>query len=227
MSSAGLTSDGLQGPPNPRRVAVLRAANTVFLRNGYVGASVDEIAAIAAVSKQTVYKHFIDKEHLFTELVNSTVKEISDSMHYEALNLGESNSVEDDLCLLARRTLTGVMQPAVLQLRRLVIGEATRFPELGRTFYELGPGRFIESLAVAFVQLAERGILQLDNAMLAAEHFNWLVMAIPLNRAMFFGDAGTPGQSELDQYARAGVKVFLVAYGLQAESVEGPPPMRP
>ncbi len=221
MSSASPTTDGSQPPANLRREAVLRAATTVFLRNGYVGTSVDEIAALAAVSKQTVYKHFIDKEHLFTELVNSTVREISDSMHYVALNLGESNSVEDDLYLLARRTLAGVMQPPVLQMRRLVIGEATRFPELGRTFYELGPGRFIETVAMAFAQLGERGLLQLDDALLAAEHFNWLVMAIPLNRAMFFGDAGAPGESDLDQYAAAGVKVFLAAYGPQVDRVEG------
>jgi TetR/AcrR family transcriptional repressor of mexJK operon len=186
---------------------------------------VDEIAALAAVSKQTVYKHFIDKEHLFTELVNLTVKEIGDSMHYEVLNLGESENVEAALIVLARRTLAGVMQPAVLQLRRLVIGEATRFPELGRTFYELGPGRFIESLAEAFALLAKRGVLQADAAMLAAEHFNWLVMAIPLNRAMFFGDAGASDQSDLDQYAHAGVKVFLAAYGRQVEPTNGSQPV--
>ena len=44
---------------------------------------------------------------------------------------------------LARQLLATVMQPRILQLRRLVIGEAGRFPELGRTFYEQGPGRTV------------------------------------------------------------------------------------
>ena len=118
------------------------------------------------------------------------------------------------------------MQPAVLQLRRLVIGEATRFPELGRTFYELGPGRTIESLAAAFAQLEQRGVLQLDDPLLAAEHFNWLIMAMPLNRAMFFGDAEPPGQSDFDQFATQGVKVFLAAYGLPVGSIDDSPGVR-
>ena len=56
------------------------------------------------------------------------------------LHLQDSGDIEADLRDLARRQLAKVMQPQVLQLRRLVIGEATRFPELGRTFYELGRG---------------------------------------------------------------------------------------
>jgi TetR/AcrR family transcriptional repressor of mexJK operon len=104
------------------------------------------------------------------------------------------------------------MQPRVLQLRRLVIGEAGRFPDLGRTFFERGPGRTIEALAAAFERLAERGLLRLDDPRLAAAHLNWLVMSIPLNRAMLLGEDEPPAQAELDRYADAGVSVFLSAY---------------
>ena len=58
-----------------KRRAILEAATTVFLRKGYLGTSMDEIAALAAVSKQTVYKHFADKERLFSEIVVGTVNE--------------------------------------------------------------------------------------------------------------------------------------------------------
>jgi hypothetical protein len=64
------------------------------------------------------------------------------------------------------------MQPQVLQLRRLVIGEAGRFPELGRTYYERGPERTVAALASWFQQLAERGRLRLDDPLIAANHFN-------------------------------------------------------
>jgi TetR/AcrR family transcriptional repressor of mexJK operon len=203
-------------PEEPRsarkRRAILEAATTLFLRNGYRGTSMDEIAALAAVSKQTVYKHFADKERLFSEIITGTVNEVSDPVHDKVLELEDSGDVEVDLRGLARELLSMVIQPRILQLRRLVIGEAGRFPELGRTFYEQGPGRTIAALATVFERLAERGVLQLEDPRLAAAHFNWLVMSIPLNRAMFLGEDQPPARAELNRYADAGVRAFLAAY---------------
>src|SRR5207244_1010955 len=73
-----------------KRQAILDAATTIFLRQGYLGTSMDEIAARAGVSKQTVYKHFADKERLFVEIVVATVDEISDPVHEEILQLLDS-----------------------------------------------------------------------------------------------------------------------------------------
>ena len=196
-----------------KRRAIVQAATTVFLRNGYLGTSMDEIAALAAVSKQTVYKHFADKQSLFAEIVIGMVNEISDRVYDEVVSLQDSGDIEADLRELARRQLASVMQPRLLQLRRVVISEAGRFPELGRTFYERGPGRTIAALAATFERLAGRGVLHLADPLLAAEHFNWLIMSIPLNRAMLCGDGELPSAAELDRYADAGVRVFLTAYG--------------
>jgi AcrR family transcriptional regulator len=193
--------------------AILDAAATVFIRNGYPGTSMDEIAQLAAVSKQTVYKHFADKESLFIEIITNTVNEVSEPVYNEVINLQDSGDIQADLRDLARRQLASVMQPRLLQLRRLVIAEADRFPELGRTFYARGPQRTITALAATFERLADRGSLQLDDPQLAAAHFNWLIMSIPLNQAMLCGDTDLPGPADLDRYADAGVRVFLAAYG--------------
>jgi TetR/AcrR family transcriptional repressor of mexJK operon len=172
----------------------------------------DEVAASARVSKQTVYKHFIDKERLFAEIVLATVQEASASVHEAVLHLQDSGDLAADLRDLARRQLALVLRPRILQLRRLVIGEAGRFPELGRAFYEQGPGRTIAALASAFQRLTERGVLLAADPLLAAAHFNWLVMSIPLNQAMLLGkDAPLPA-AELERYAESGVRVFLAAY---------------
>jgi TetR/AcrR family transcriptional repressor of mexJK operon len=173
----------------------------------------DEIAALAAVSKQTVYKHFADKERLFSEIVVSTVQEASDPVHEEVRSLQDSGDLEADLRDLARRQLAAVIQPRLMQLRRLVIAEAGRFPELGRTFYEQGPGRTMAALATAFERLAARGMLQLDDPLVAAAHFNWLIMSAPVNQAMLLGRDGPLTEAELDRYAETGVRVFLAAYG--------------
>ena len=212
-------------PPNPparmggdarstrKRAAILEAATTLFLRNGYLGTSMDEVAALARVSKQTVYKHFADKERLFSAIVIATVDEIADPNYDEVLSLKDTGDVERDLRGFARRQLRAVMEPRLLQLRRLVIGEAGRFPTLGLLFFERGPGRTIEALAAMFERLTSRGALDLDDSRIAAAHFNWLVMSIPLNQAMLLGEDKPATAAELDRYADAGVRAFLAAYG--------------
>jgi TetR/AcrR family transcriptional regulator, mexJK operon transcriptional repressor len=202
-----------EGRSARKRRAILEAARSLFLGNGYRGTSMDEIAALAGVSKQTVYKHFADKERLFSEIVISTVDEVADPVQDEVLQLRESGDIEADLRDLARRQIAAVMQPRLLQLRRLVIAEAGRFPELGRTFYERGPGRTIESLATVFEGLAARGQLELEDPLLAATHFNWLIMSSPVNQAMLLGRDEPPAAAELDRYADTGVRAFLSAYG--------------
>src|SRR5690606_40488611 len=51
--------------------AILDAARRLFTAHGYDGASMDQIAAAAGVSKLTVYSHYGDKETLFAEVVKS------------------------------------------------------------------------------------------------------------------------------------------------------------
>ncbi len=195
-----------------KRRAILDAAATVFLREGYAGASMDEITALAGASKATVYRHFTDKQTLFSELVATTVKAISDPVQAEVMHLGESGDLEADLRDLARRLLAAVMKPELLQLRRLIIGEARRFPALGRVFYEQGPGRTITALADVLRRLADKGQLQLDDPLHAAEQLNWLIVAAPLNQAMLLGGDEPLTPVQLEHHADAAVRVFLAAY---------------
>lgn len=208
----GESSPEDQGRSARKRSAILEAATTVFLDNGYLGTSMDEIAALARVSKQTVYKHFADKERLFVEIVTNMVNEISDPVYQEVLSLADSGDIEADLRDLARRLLEGVAQPRLLQLRRLVIGEATRFPALGRTFFERGPGRTIAALAAVFERLGARDVLHLDDPALAAAHFNWLIMSAPLNEAMLLSSDEPPAPGDLKRLTDSAVRVFLAAY---------------
>ncbi|WP_053207123.1 TetR/AcrR family transcriptional regulator [Jiangella muralis] len=193
--------------------AILDAATEVFLADGYAGTTIDRIAATAAVSKPTVYKHFADKQTLFAAIVARTVDEAAEPVHAEVAALRDTGDVAADLRDLARRQLSMVMRPRLLRLRRLVIGEAGRFPELGRLFAERGPARTMADLAAAFGGLTERGLLATPDAGLAAAHFNWLVMSVPLNNAMLTGDDTPPPAAQIERYADEGVRVFLAAYG--------------
>jgi AcrR family transcriptional regulator len=210
-STAALATDE---PRSARkRRAIIDAATAAFLEHGYRGTSMDAVAAAAGVSKQTVYQHFGDKQRLFRELIEATVQEASDPVYDEVRRLADSGRLENDLRDLARRLLTLVMQPRMLRLRRLVIAEARRFPELGRVFYEQGPGRTVSTLADAFAALAGQGRLRVPDPKLAATQFNWLVMSAPLNQAMLLGKDDALATREVNKVADSAVRMFLAAYG--------------
>lgn len=193
--------------------AILDAATEVFLKQGYLGTNMDEIAALSEVSKQTVYKHFANKEALFVEIVTSMTDRAGDTVRDEIAELDDGGDIADYLLNYALRQLTVVLTPRVMQLRRLVIGEVSRFPELAKVLYERGPQRAVLALTALFEHMTERELLVVDDPQVAASQFNWLVMSAPLNQAMLLGDAAIPKQAELRRHAAEGVRVFLAAYG--------------
>jgi AcrR family transcriptional regulator len=214
LTASGKEPAGRQEPNRSarKRQAILDAATEVFLRDGYLGTNMDEIAALSEVSKQTVYKRFASKEALFIEIVSSMTTRAGDSVHTE-IELQEGGDLSAYLQDYAFRQLSVVLTPRVMQLRRLVIGEVGRFPELAKVLYERGPMRAIGALAAAFERLAARGLLAIDDPMVAAAQFNWLIMSAPLNQAMLLGDGAIPKPAELRRHAAEGVRLFLAAYG--------------
>src|SRR5215472_3471486 len=181
---APATQPGGQAASPPRRRAgrlasagvIMDAATQLFLRHGYLGTSVDDIAALAHVSKQTVYTHFADKEQLFAELIRGNTARVNEFISALASTLEDSHDPAHDLRTLARRYIASVVQPEVLQLRRLVIAEAGRFPELARWYYEQVPQKVTAALASQLEQLASRGQLRIADPKLAADHLAWLIL---------------------------------------------------
>jgi AcrR family transcriptional regulator len=196
-----------------KRQAILAAATEVFLQKGYLATNMDEIAALAAVSKQTVYKNFPSKETLFVAIVSRVTNQASDRVHKEMPDLAEGEDVAEYLRRYADRQLAVVLTPRVMQLRRLVIGEVGRFPELAKALFDGGPKRAIAEFAATLECLADRGLLTIGDPGVAATQFNWLIMGEPLNRAMLLGDDAIPGRAALRRHAAAGVRVFLASYG--------------
>lgn len=188
----------------------------VFLESGYLGASMDEIAARAKVSKQTIYKQFSNKESLFIELVTSMTDTASDTVHNTVPELKDTVEVAEYLQAYAFQQLTVVLTPPLMQLRRLVIGEVSRFPELARILYERGPQRAVTTSANVLKHFAARGLLKIDEPMVAASHFNWLVMSEPINKVMLLGDEAIPKPAALRRRAAECVRIFLAAYENQA-----------
>jgi TetR/AcrR family transcriptional regulator, mexJK operon transcriptional repressor len=204
-----------------KRRALLLAATELFLDEGYDNTTMDDIAVKAAVSKPTVYKYFSDKERLFAEIVRATTGEIDQLMRMVSETMAGSTNVESSLLVLARRFITALMQPRILRLRRLVMANADRFPDVGRSWYKDGFARVLATLAATFQELAARKLLNVDDPLLAANHFVGLLLWIPINRAMYTGDYHS-NPDELERFAAAAVRAFLSGYGSAARSAATP-----
>lgn len=200
-----------------KRRAIMEAATALFLRDGYRSTSMDQVAADAAVSKQTVYKQFADKEQLFRDIVlgvtgNSEAIIAGMTSTLRAAEVTSQAELRTVLTDLAGRYIDGVLQPHVLALRRLIIAEAERFPDLARTYFEQAPARAIEVVADVLRAYGERGLLAVDDPGRAAAYFAYLALAIPQDRAQFF-PGERPAPAERDRLASEAVRIFLAAYG--------------
>jgi AcrR family transcriptional regulator len=203
----------MQTGTNRKRARILAAAEATFLKKGFLGSNMDEIAAMADVSKQTIYAHFKTKEALFVEVVEAMTGGGAAAHAERVSEPGAGRSAEEYFFEFATQLLDVVLTPRLMRLRRLVIGEADRFPELGKSLYRKGPESSIRRLTEAIEFFMARGELAASDARVAASCFNWLVMGGPTSAAMLLGDAKISGQKERRRHATECVRIFLAAYG--------------
>ena len=121
--------------PSEKTEAILRGAMQEFLEHGYTGARIDKIVAAAGVSKATVYRHFADKESLFTALIQQLAGRANLFQQHDFPSLEEDPTVF--LKRVATKMLDNVSQnPQELSLLRMIVGESGRFPELAQAFVQ-------------------------------------------------------------------------------------------
>lgn len=195
-----------------KRLTILSAGRDLFLSHGYQGTSVDQIAASAEVSKQTVYKHFGDKHELLLAIVNNALESTVTPFLERISALADTADLQADLTALAADYLRAVLQEPVVQLRRLVVGEANRVPELAQLYYEQAPARTLARFADCFSALHDRGLLHAPEPAIAAEHFAFLIVGRSIDKALFYGGPPVLASVDVDDHVRAGVRVFLAAY---------------
>ena len=194
------------------RGLIMAAASRVFLERGYPGTSVDDIAVEAGVSKRTVYNVFDDTEQLFRAIIGDAIATAERFSTELVATTAESADAATALTALARELAASVFGGRVVPLRRLLIGEAGRFPEFALEYYDRAPGRVMTSLAEALRAFDARGQLRIDDPESAAEHFAFLAIGASLDRALFDARTDAAGAAAAVERAEHGVAVFLRAY---------------
>jgi AcrR family transcriptional regulator len=118
-----------------RPLEILEAAFLEFSRNGYATTTLDQIAERAGVTKGTIYVYFESKEQLFISMVHELMKATLDTV--QKLFERHDGSTAD----LLRAQFSFIYQHLVEDRRRrevvrMLISEASRFPELADRYHQ-------------------------------------------------------------------------------------------
>jgi TetR/AcrR family transcriptional repressor of mexJK operon len=188
--------------------AITQAASEMFLAEGFERVTLDQIAQRAGVSKQTIYSHFADKEALFKAICTELTERLTIPLRKSA----SEGDLRSTLTRLGEDALAMMLHPASLDLHRLVMSAAVRFPELGHVAYEAGAMRMIHDLSTLLVQRSRIGDglgkpLDDDRARILAEQFIGMLRGFHQVRGLLsIKPATATGRSD---YVRACVDLLL------------------
>lgn len=194
--------------PPTKQQAILAAAHRVFVERGYGDASMDAIANLAGVSKQTVYSHFNGKEALFSAIIKERCAQLLEFIPVEAATAAEP---EETLRGLARRYLSLVLAPGNIEYFRVVIAECGRFPELAEAFYRAGPLQATNNLATLLAGMSRNGLLSVPDPEASARLFFGMLRGdLWMRRLLALG--AEESNETVDRLVEQVVKTFLLAH---------------
>ena len=202
-------ADGAQIKRGRKFDQVLEGAREIFLAHGFEGASVDEIAKAAGVSKATLYSYFPDKRLLFIEVAKSEYERQADAaMEW----LGDDCTTEKWLTHGAEIMLDAFLTDFSKGVHRMAVAEADRFPDLAQGFYESGPLLIRRALTPFFEEAEARGDLKIEDKELAADQFAELCKSGLVPRFQF-GIQDSFTDAERRRVIDGAVKTFMARYG--------------
>lgn len=200
------------GPGRPKdlakRQAILDAAKSLFLSNGYASTSMDAVAAEAGVSKLTVYSHFNDKETLFSAAVVAKCEEQLPTLIYE---LTPGTSVESLLLAIGRGFHQLVNSDESVNLHRLIMALGSQDPKLSQVFFEAGPERVLQGMERLLGKIDQMGTLCIDKPRNAAEHF-FCMLKGGANFRLLYGCGKPLAGAAAEAHVKEVVGLFMRAY---------------
>jgi len=192
-----------------KRRQIIEGARTIFRVLGFDAASMGEIAKAAGVSKGTLYVYFKDKDELFQAIVE---KECA----FQAEGVFDLDASDPDVAGTLTRMGNAFVKvlcvPERLHTFRTVFAIADRKPNVGRTFYETGPGIGIAKMRAYFDAQVAAGRLTVVDTEVAAAQFIESCHATML-KPMMFNFGPPPSLERIEHVVGIAVRTFMAAYG--------------
>ncbi|HEY4031449.1 MAG TPA: TetR/AcrR family transcriptional regulator [Caulobacteraceae bacterium] len=191
-----------------KRDTIVAIALQVFLEEGYAAASMSAIAARVGGSKGTLYNYFRSKAELFV----AVIQDQCDLQQNQLFDVPEQD-IRKFLIELGRRFVRLLLSDEVITLHRIVVAEATRFPEIGEALYEAGPKRGKARLVTYLKQAIADGRLKAScNPERAAEQAMEMALG-GMYRRRLWNVGPAPTDDEMEAAIASAIDVFMAAYG--------------
>ncbi len=175
--------------PDERPRQILEAAFRIFGSRGLHGATLEEVARAAGISKGTIYLYFPNKAALFTAMMKARVNNI---LPADPAPRQPGGSVRRHLALVARRLYRFFRSPAFLALYRTIIGEAPQFPDAALTLFREGILPANRRLAALFQEGIARGEFRPVDPFIAARAFVGMLQIFAVSQGLLGGQRIVP-----------------------------------
>lgn len=195
-------------PDGAKLRQIFAGARGIFLRDGYDGASMNDIARAAGVSKGTLYAYFDGKARLFEALVRSDRQRLAEQICRFDQDYAD---VADVLRRFGHQLLSTMLQPEQVAFMRMVIGIVGKLPGTGQAVNDAGPQYAADRLAVWLAAQTQSGALDVADPPLAAHQFIELCKAGVFTRCIL-GAGPLLGRDEVGRNVEAALDVFLHYY---------------
>jgi len=184
------------------------AACELFVELGFQATTLDKVAQRAKVSKLSIYRHFENKEALFSAAIATRCHQFAPKALFESAD----RSAEDQLMTMGLSLLRTLLSPDVRSVEAMVMADKTNRKSLSKLHYEAGPAHVIAQIECLLRQLHAKALLNVPDPLRSARLFAALVKGSDLLIIARFDEARAGNENEIKSYCRSAVAMFIAAH---------------
>ena len=189
---------------------IVEAASELFAELGFQATTLDKVAQRAKISKLSIYRHFENKEALFSAAIVAGCQQL---FAPQALSEGVDGSVEDQLMAAGTLLLRTLLRPDVSSVEAMVMADKTNQKSLSKLHYQAGPAHVLAQIENLLRQLHEKTLLNVPDPLQSARLFAALFKGSDLLIIARFDKARAEDDNEIESYCRSAVEMFIAAHG--------------
>ncbi len=191
------------------RAIIFEAARHEFAASGYATTSMDGVARRAGVSTKTLYRLIPNKAALFEAMITDRIDTFASVVRLRACDGRDIERALREALIVCGEL---ILDDDVISLQRVILGDSEKFPEIAETFYHKAIRRTERTLANWLQAQNERGLVNIEDADVAAGMLLGMLVFQP-QRAVLFGHAPTLTREALERRAQSVAALFLRGCG--------------